>query len=92
MDSMMARATMVPNIRNGRLAADDITTIANDVYVMQNGNLYTPRRLIGPYAGTNATPAPAAKRTSRAASRKIPVWETPGEVGKSVDIALQQLC
>jgi Tol biopolymer transport system component len=69
-----------------------IETIANDVYVMQNGNLYTPRRLIGPYAGTNATAASAAKRPSRAASRKVPVWETPGELGKSVDIALQQLC
>ena len=29
----------------------DIETIANDVYVMQNGNLYTPQQLIGPYAG-----------------------------------------
>ena len=71
---------------------EDIQTIANDVYVMQNGNLYTPQQLIGPYAGTNATAASAAKRPARAASRRVPVWETPGELGKSVDIALQQLC
>ena len=30
----------------------DIETIANDVYVMQNGHLYTPQQLIGPYAGS----------------------------------------
>ena len=28
----------------------DIETIANDDYVMQNGHLYTPQQLIGPYA------------------------------------------
>ena len=33
----------------------DIKTIANDVYVMQNGNLYTPQQLIGPYAASSAS-------------------------------------
>src|SRR5581483_6564727 len=71
---------------------DNIETIANDVYVMQNGDLYTPQQLIGPYAGTNDTAASAAKRPSRVPSRRSPVWETPGELARSVDIALQQLC
>jgi len=71
---------------------DDIKTIANDVYVMQNGNLYTPKQLIGPYAASSARAASVAKRASRAGSRRAPVWETPGEVGKAVDIALSQLC
>jgi hypothetical protein len=71
---------------------DDIETIANDVYVMQNGNLYTPKQLIGPYAASSATAASVAKRASRAGSRRAPVWEAPAELGKSVDIALQQLC
>jgi Tol biopolymer transport system component len=71
----------------------DISTIANDVYVMQNGNLYTPQQLIGPYAGTNAkVAAAAAKRPSRAGSRPTPVWETPGELRKSVTLDLSQLC
>lgn len=71
---------------------EDIETIANDVYVMQNGNLYTPQQLIGPYAASSATAASVAKRASRAGSRRAPVWETPGELGKAVDIALSQLC
>jgi hypothetical protein len=72
----------------------DISTIANDVYVMQNGNLYTRQQLIGPYAGTNATVASAARRAraSRAPSRGVPVWETPGELRKSVTLDLSQLC
>ena len=70
----------------------DIRTIANDVYVMQNGNLYTPEQLIGPYAGTNATAASAAKRPARAASRGVPVWETLGELRKKLTLDLSQLC
>ena len=65
---------------------DDIQTIANDVYVMQNGNLYTPQQLIGPYRASSASSASAAKRGhSRAGSRRVPVWETPGELRKSGD-------
>ncbi|MBV9417646.1 MAG: amidohydrolase family protein, partial [Solirubrobacterales bacterium] len=70
----------------------DIRTIANDVYVMQNGHLYTPQQLIGPYAGTNATVASAAKPPARAAARGVPVWETPGELRKRVTLDLSQLC
>jgi Tol biopolymer transport system component len=70
----------------------DITTIANDVYVMQNGNLYTEQELIGPYAASSATAASVAKRPSRAGSRQSPVWETPGELRKSVTLDLSQLC
>ncbi len=51
---------------------EHIDTIANDVYVMQNGHLYTPQQLIGPYAGTNATVASAAKRPARAALTPSP--------------------
>lgn len=70
----------------------DIETIANDVYVMQNGNLYTPQQLIGPYQASSAAVASAAKRASRGASRGAPVWETPGELRKSVTLDLSQLC
>jgi Tol biopolymer transport system component len=69
----------------------NIETIANDVYVMQNGNLYTPKQLIGPYAASSAA-ASAAKRPSRAASRATPRWATPGELRKSVTLDLSQLC
>jgi Tol biopolymer transport system component len=71
---------------------DDIETIANDVYVMQNGNLYTPKELIGPYEASSAAAASAAKRPSRAASRRTPQWETPGELRRSVTLDLSQLC
>jgi predicted amidohydrolase len=71
---------------------EDIKTIANDVYVMQNGHLYTPQDLIGPYAASSATVASAAKRPSRAASREVPEWETLGELRKSVILDLSQLC
>ena len=40
----------------------DIKTIANDVYVMQNGNLYTPQQLIGPYRASSAAAASVGKR------------------------------
>ena len=70
----------------------NIETIANDVYVMQNGNLYTPKQLIGPYGASSAAAASAAKRPSRAASRRTPAWETPGELRKSVTLDLSQLC
>jgi len=70
----------------------DIQTIANDVYVIQNGHLYTPQQLIGPYAGTNAAVASAAKRPARASSHRTPVWETPGELRKKVTLDLSQLC
>jgi hypothetical protein len=62
------------------------------VYVMQNGNLYTPQQLIGPYRASGAAVASAAKRASRAPSRGVPVWETPGELRRSVTLDLSQLC
>jgi hypothetical protein len=62
------------------------------VYVMQNGNLYTPHQLIGPYRASSAAVASVAKRPSRAASHRVPVWETPGELRKSVTMDLSQLC
>ncbi|MFL5864218.1 MAG: amidohydrolase family protein [Solirubrobacteraceae bacterium] len=40
---------------------DNIETIANDDYVMQNGNLYTPQQLIGPY-GTNGSSTSSSLR------------------------------
>jgi Tol biopolymer transport system component len=71
---------------------EHIDTIANDVYVMQNGNLYTPQELIGPYRASSAAVASVAKRAPRAARHGAPVWETPGELRKSVTLDLSQLC
>jgi Tol biopolymer transport system component len=70
----------------------DIETIANDVYVMQNGNLYTPQQLIGPYGASSAAVASVTKRASRAARHGVPVWETPGELARRVTLDLSQLC
>ena len=69
-----------------------IETIANDVYVMQNGHLYTPQELIGPYGASSAAAASTAKRSTRKASRGTPVWETPGELRRSVRLDLSKLC
>ena len=69
-----------------------IETIANDVYVMQNGHLYTPQELIGPYGASSAAVASTAKRSTRKASRGTPVWETPGELRRSVRLDLSKLC
>lgn len=50
----------------------DMSTVANDVYVMQNGRLFTEQELIGPYAsGDFNTPPSASASAARARARKI---------------------
>ena len=97
----MGVSNQLGTIRPGMIADMDvihgnplrnIETIANDVYVMQNGHLYTPRELIGPYAASSAAVASVAKRAPRAARRGVPVWETPGELARRVILDMSQLC
>jgi adenine deaminase len=71
----------------------DIETIANDDYVMQNGRLFTEQQLIGPYANVQLNTPPAsstqvsvALAEAQTLSRGNHPWATVGEVAK-----LQQL-
>lgn len=48
----------------------DMSTVANDVYVMQNGRLFTEQELIGPYANGNFNTPPSAS-AARAKAPKI---------------------
>jgi Tol biopolymer transport system component len=71
----------------------NIETIANDVYVMQNGRLFTEPQLIGPYAGVALnTPPLSGSQVSVALAEAATLshgkqqWATVGEVAK-----LQQL-
>ena len=71
----------------------NIETIANDDYVMQNGRLFTEKQLIGPYANVqlNTPPASGAQVSVALAeaatlSRGKRKWATVGQVAK-----LQQL-
>jgi len=53
----------------------DIETIANDVYVMQNGRLFTEQDLLGPYANVhlNTPPTSASAASMKAAeARTLP--------------------
>jgi Tol biopolymer transport system component len=69
----------------------DIETIANDVYVMQNGNLFTENELLKPYAdvppntppssGATASVARAEADTLSSGNGKVS-WATPFELGK----------
>ena len=73
----------------------DIETIANDDYVMQNGNLYTPQQLIGPYGASSAAKA-ALKRApaQQASGQRAPAWQTPGELRRrtSFDYIMEYMC
>ena len=71
----------------------NIETIANDDYVMQNGRLFTEQDLIGPYANVSLNTAPAsatqvsvALAEAQTLSHGKHPWATVGEVAK-----LQQL-
>ncbi len=97
----MGVSNQLGTIRPGMIADMDvihgnplrnIETIANDVYVMQNGHLYTPRELIGPYSARSAAVPSVANRAPRAARRGVPVWETPGELARRAILDLSQLC
>ena len=67
----------------------DIETIANDDYVMQNGRLFTEQQLIGPYANVSLNTPPAsgtqvsvALAEAATLSRGKHQWATVGEVAK----------
>jgi Tol biopolymer transport system component len=67
----------------------DIETIANDDYVMQNGRLFTQAQLIGPYADVQLNTAPGSNAKVAVAlaeaatlSRGSHPWATVGEVAK----------
>jgi hypothetical protein len=74
---------------------EDIETIANDVYVMQNGHLYTPQQLIGPYgAGSAAKDAVKPAPAKQASRQRAPAWQTPGELRRrtSFDYIMEYMC
>jgi Tol biopolymer transport system component len=68
----------------------NIETIANDVYVVQNGRLFTEKELLGPYANvqlntppSSGTTASAARAEVRTLSRGQVKWlATPAELGR----------
>jgi hypothetical protein len=67
----------------------DIETIANDDYVVQNGRLFTEQQLIGPYANVSLNTPPAsgtqvsvALAEAATLSRGKQQWATVGEVAK----------
>jgi Tol biopolymer transport system component len=75
----------------------DIKTIANTDYVMQNGNLYTPQQLVGPYRAGAATAAKAAAKSApakKASSQRAPIWATPGELRyrTSLEYIMDYMC
>jgi Tol biopolymer transport system component len=74
---------------------EDIQTIANDDYVMQNGNLYTPQQLIGPYgSGSAAKEAVAQAPAKQASGQRAPAWQTPGSLRRrtSFDYIMEYMC
>ena len=67
----------------------NIETIANDAYVMQNGRLFTEQDLIGPYANVQLNSAPASSTQVSVALAEAQTlshgkhpWATVGEVAK----------
>jgi Tol biopolymer transport system component len=67
----------------------DIETIANDVYVMQNGRLLSQKQLLGPYANVQLNTAPlSSSKLSVALAEEETLshgkqqWATVGEVAK----------
>ncbi len=68
----------------------NIETVANDAYVMQNGNLFTENELLGPYANvqlnappSSGTTASAARAVARTLSQGRVKWlATPGELAR----------
>ncbi len=67
----------------------NIETIGNDAYVMQNGRLFTESQLIGPYANVQQNTPPTsdgqvsiALAEAATLSRGKHPWATVGEVAK----------
>jgi adenine deaminase len=68
---------------------ENIETIANDVYVMQNGRLFSQKQLLGPYANVQLNTAPlSSSKLSVALAEEETLshgnqqWATVGEVAK----------
>ncbi len=78
---------------------ENIETIANDVYVMQNGNVYTEKQLIAPYANVHDNTPPAstspaafaqAEEATLSGTGKLS-WTTPFQL-RSLEKAVILLC
>ncbi len=77
---------------------EDIETIANDVYVMQNGRLLTEQQIIGPYGHTHLNTAPSGSSQVAIAFAEAATlqtgkhpWATVPEVADMAKLA-QYLC
>jgi hypothetical protein len=73
----------------------NIETIANDVYVMQNGRLFSEKQLIGPYAHVPLnTPPLSGSQVSVALAEEATLshgkqpWATVGEVAKLAQLSI----
>jgi Tol biopolymer transport system component len=78
---------------------ENIETIANDVYVMQNGNVYTEKQLIAPYANVHANTPPTSTSAAAFAQAEEATlsgggklsWTTPFQL-KNLEKAVILLC
>jgi hypothetical protein len=77
---------------------ENIETIANDDYVMQNGRLFTEQQIIGPYATTQLNTAPSGSSQVAVAFAEAATlqqgkhpWATVAEVAALAKVA-QYLC
>jgi Tol biopolymer transport system component len=101
---MLGLENQIGTIQPGMIADMDIIhgdplqhieTIANDVYVMQNGRLFTEKELLGPYADVQLNTAPSSSTQVSVAlaeaatlSRGRQQWATVGEVAKLQELAI----
>jgi Amidohydrolase family len=102
---VMGLSNQIGTIRPGMIADMDIIngnplqnieTIANDAYVMQNGRLFTEKQLLGPYRNvqlntppSSGTTASAARAVARTLSRGGAKWVgSAGQLGKLVQKAI----
>jgi Tol biopolymer transport system component len=67
----------------------NVETLANDVFVMQNGRLFTEKELLAPYANVQLNTPPSSSTTASAATAEAVLlshgtvkWVTPSELGK----------
>jgi Tol biopolymer transport system component len=105
---IMGLSNQIGTIQPGMIADMDIIngnplqnieTIANDVYVMQNGNVYTEKQLIAPYANVHDNVPPTSTSTAAFAQAEEATlsggsklsWTTPFEL-KSLEKAVILLC
>lgn len=93
---IMGLSNQLGTIRPGMIADMDIIngnplqniqTIANDVYVMQNGRLFTQKQLLAPYAKVQLNTPPSSSSSASAASAEArtlsvgrAMWTTSSEL------------